>query len=307
MIDPTFTELSVRRQCEILNLNRSSYYYEPESRLEEQCLMNRIYELWRKYPFYGYRKVHAVLVREGERVNRKIVQRIMKEMELQAIYPKCNMSAPSKGHLIYPYLLTGIEVVQVNQLWVTDITYIKMPVGFTYFIAIMDVHSRFIVGYQLSISLEVDFCVESLQVALDNYGAPEIFNTDQGSQFTSKSWLQILLKHNVRISMDGKGRCFDNIYAERFWRTLKYEDVHIKAYETVSEARESLAAFVKFYNFERPHQSLNYKVPADLYFARGARIGPCYTQGPQPWWPANCEAPHGCGLVHNTTAKHCAK
>ena len=307
MIDPTFTELSVRRQCEILNLNRSSYYYEPESRLEEQCLMNRIYELWRQHPFYGHRKVHAVLVREGERVNRKKVQRIMSEMELQSIYPKCHISAPSKEHLIYPYLLTEIKIVRVNQLWVTDITYIKMPVGFLYFIAIMDVHSRFIVGHQLSISLEVDFCVESLQAALDNYGIPEIFNTDQGSQFTSQSWLQTLLKHNVRISMDGKGRCFDNIYAERFWRTLKYEDVHIKAYETVNEALDSLTAFVKFYNFERPHQALNYKVPADLYFARGARIGPCYIQGRQPWWPAHCEAPHGCGLVHNTTAKHCAK
>ncbi len=228
----------------------------------------------------------------------------MSEMNLQAIYPKCNSSAPSKDHLIYPYLLTGVEIVRLNQVWVTDITYIKMPVGFAYLIAIMDLHTRFIVSHKLSISLEVDFCVESLQVALHNYGVPEIFNTDQGSQFTSKSWLQILLQHGVQISMVGKGRCFDNIFAERLWRTIKYEDVHIKAYETVEEARESLAAFVRFYNFERPHQSLNYKVPADLYLARHAHVRPCYPQGPQPWWPAYCEAPHGCGLVDNTTTRH---
>jgi len=267
MIDPTLTELSVRQQCQILNLNRSSYYYEPDPRLEDQCLANRIYEIWMRHPFYGYRKVHAVLVHEGELVNRKKVQRLMSEMSLHSIHPKQNGSIPSKGHLIYPYLLGGMEIVRINQVWVTDITYIKMPVGFVYFVAILDLHSRFIVGHQLSISLEADFCVESLQFSLHHYSAPEIFNTDQGSQFTSQSWIQILLENRVQISMDGKGRCFDNIFVERLWRTIKYEDVYLKAYESVNEVRDGLDAFVKFYNFQRPHQSLEYKTPAEIYLS----------------------------------------
>ncbi len=265
MIDITFTELSIRQQCDLIKVSRSSYYYEPSGRLEEQDFMNHIHEIWLRYPFYGYRKITATLVREGHSINHKKVQRLMHEMNLRAIYPKPKLSRQSKEHLVYPYLLNEVEINRVNQVWATDITYIKMPTGFLYLLAIIDLHSRFIVGHEISISLEADFCIETLACSLNKYSHPEIFNTDQGSQFTSRNWIQTLIDNNVKISMDGKGRCFDNILVERLWRTIKYEEVYLKSYDTVNEAKSGITEFVKFYNNIRPHQSLKYKTPAEIY------------------------------------------
>lgn len=264
MIEPNFKDLSIRNQCDLLNINRSGYYYHPVSN-EDQELMNLIHEIWLKYPFYGYRKIKAVLVREGYVINHKKVQRLMQEMDLQAIYQKPKLSQVNKEHLIYPYLLDKLTITRANQVWATDLTYIKMPEGFIYLLAIIDLHSRFIVAANVSTSMEAIYAIETIEAAIASYDPPEIFNTDQGSQFTSIGWVNSLLTHNIRISMDGKGRCFDNIYIERFWRTIKYEEVYLKSYETVSEARSALMNFISFYNYERPHQGLNYKTPSELY------------------------------------------
>ena len=269
MIDQNFEDLSIRDQCDILGVNRSGYYYKSTSEdSQDQELMNIIHEIWLKYPFYGYRKIKAVLERDGYAINHKKVQRLMQTMDLQAIYQKPNLSKPNKQHLIYPYLLGDLKITKVNQVWVTDLTYIKMPEGFVYLLAIMDLYSRFIVSGNVSISMEAEFCVETLEFAMKNHDRPEIFNTDQGSQFTSNNWVQTLLKSDVKISMDGKGRCFDNIYIERFWRTVKYEEVYLKSYETVTEARLALMNFIEFYNHKRPQQNLGYKTPSELYFGK---------------------------------------
>ncbi len=265
MVDSTFAALSIKQQCNVLNVSKSSYYYEPSSKLEDQNLMNLIQEIWLKHPFYGYRKIKAVLTQEGYVINHKKVQRLMQQMNLVAIYPKPKLSTKSKEHLVYPYLLTNVVIVRVNQVWATDITYIKMPIGFLYLLAIIDLYSRYIVGYSISISLEAEFCIETLQIALSIYGNPEIFNTDQGSQFTSNQWVQTLVDNKVKISMDGKGRCFDNIFVERLWRTIKYEEVYLNSYDTVTEARIGIKEFIEFYNYKRPHQSLQYKTPAEVY------------------------------------------
>ena len=268
MIDSNFEELSIRKQCELLKVNRSSHYYEACPKFEEQNIANTIHEIWMKHPFFGYRKIKAVLALQGVQVNHKKVQRIMHEMGICALYPKPKTSIRSNYNLLYPYLLKGVEITRPNQVWATDITYIKMADGFIYLLAIIDLYSRYIVGYTISISLEADFCVEALESALQKYNRPEIFNTDQGSQFTSNDWLKTLLINEVKISMDGKGRCFDNIFIERFWRTVKYEEVYLKSYDSVSEARQELDEFINFYNHERPHQSLQYKTPASLYQQR---------------------------------------
>ncbi len=272
MIDATFQELSIRQQCTVLGVSKSSYYYEPSPKLEDQNLMNFIQEIWLQHPFYGYRKIKAVLTQEGYVINHKKVQRLMKEMNLAAIYPKPKMSMQSKEHLIYPYLLNDVLIIKANQVWATDITYIKMQLGFLYLLAIIDLYSRYIVGHAVSTSLEADFCIETLQIALSIYGNPEIFNTDQGSQFTSNHWIKILIDNKVKISMDGKGRCFDNIFVERLWRTIKYEEVYLSSYDTVTEARVGINEFVEFYNYKRPHQSLKYKTPAEIYLLSKERI-----------------------------------
>jgi putative transposase len=270
MIDSNFVELSLRNQFDLLNLNRSSYYYQKviPSR-SDQDLANKIHEIWLKYPFFGYRKITAFLNNQGIIINHKKVQRLMQEMKLLAIYPKFkgNLSKANNNDQCYPYLLKDLKIERVNQVWATDITYVRINEGFTYFLAIIDLYSRFVLESYLSTNLEADFCIETLKSALKGYSKPEIFNTDQGSQFTSNGWCDLLKGNQVKISMDGKGRCFDNIFSERFWRTVKYEEVYLKSYETVKEAREQLTSFVEFYNYQRPHQSLDYNTPAQVYFA----------------------------------------
>ena len=273
MIDVSFSGLSVRSQCELLCLNRSSYYYKPvDDEQKDQDIANRIYEIWLRYPFYGYRKITAVLRREGIIVNHKKVQRLMKNMDLAAIFPKkTNYSKKVSYNQLYPYLLKDVMINRPNQVWTTDITYIRMNEGFVYFMAIIDLFSRFILSNSLSITLEAEFCVDALQVALNQYRKPQIFNTDQGSQFTSFDGTHLLQENEIQISMDGKGRCFDNIHQERLWRTIKYEEVYLKGYDSVKQAREELEKFVEFYNYSRPHQALNYKTPAEVYFTKVAK------------------------------------
>lgn len=272
MIDQGFVELSLRDQFLLLSLNRSSFYYQKIAESEhDQNIANKISELWLKYPFYGYRKITAVLKREGILINHKKVLRLMQEMNLSAIFPKANNNKWKKAEYNqYPYLLKDLAIDKANQVWATDITYIRLHEGFVYFLAIIDLHSRFILSSYLSTSLEAEFCIETLQKALKNYQYPEIFNTDQGSQFTSFDWCDLLKEKNIKISHDGKGRCFDNIINERLWRTVKYEEVYLKSYNSVNEARIELDKFVHFYNYERPHQSLSYKTPAEVYFNNGS-------------------------------------
>ena len=270
MVDENFADLSLRSQFDLLGLNRSSYYYKVAGdNQKDQDIANLIYELWLKYPFYGYRKITAVLRREGLIINHKKVQRLMKKANLAAILPSKKKGNYQKINYeqIYPYLLNNLDIYKINQVWTTDITYIAMNEGFTYFIAIIDRYSRFILSSYLSTSLEAEFCVNTLTIALSKYQKPEIFNTDQGSQFTSVNWTDLLNKESIKISMDGKGRCFDNIHQERLWRTIKYEEVYLKSYDSVLQAREQLFKFVEFYNYQRPHQSLKYKTPAEIYFA----------------------------------------
>jgi len=269
MIDAGFIELSLREQFLLLNLNRSNYYYQKiELNQQDQNIANKINELWLKHPFYGYRKIAAVLRREGFFVNHKKVLRLMKEMNLSAIFPKANKGKWIKmNQSQYPYLLKDLSIEKTNQVWATDITYIRLHDGFVYFLAIIDLYSRFILSAYLSTSLEAEFCVEMLKISLEKYQNPEIFNTDQGSQFTSFDWCDLLKEKNIKISHDGKGRCFDNIINERLWRTVKYEEVYLKSYESVSDARLQLMDFVEFYNYQRPHQALKYKTPAEIYFA----------------------------------------
>lgn len=269
MINSEFTDLSVNKQLDLLSLSKSRYYYKSRTDPEkDQDIANQIHELWLKYPFYGYRKITAVLRREGLIINHKKVHRLMKKMNLGAIFPsKESGNKKISYNQLYPYLLKGLRIDKSNKVWTTDITYIRMNEGFVYFVAIADRFSRFILSEYLSTSLEAEFCVNSLIFALGKYQKPEIFNTDQGSQFTSAIWTNLLEENQIRISMDGKGRCFDNIHQERLWRTVKYEEVYLKSYDSVSHARKELTKFVEFYNHERPHQSLNYKTPAEVYFA----------------------------------------
>ncbi len=269
MVDEGFIQLSLREQFFLLNLNRSNYYYQKiEANQIDQNIANKISELWLKYPFYGYRKITAVLMREGILINHKKVLRLMQEMNLSAIFPKANkLKLIKKNHQKYPYLLKDLIIEKTNQVWATDITYIRLCEGFVYFLAIIDLYSRFILSANLSTSLEADFCVEMLKISLEKYQHPQIFNTDQGSQFTSFNWCDMLKEKNIKISHDGKGRCFDNIVNERLWRTVKYEEVYLKSYDSVNDARKQLMDFVEFYNYQRPHQALKYKTPAEIYFA----------------------------------------
>jgi putative transposase len=224
-------------------------------------LMDRQYL---KTPFYGSRKMRVWLREQGHQVNRKRVRRLMRLMGLEAIYRRPNTSKPAPGHRIYPYLLKGVEVNRVDQVWAADITYIPMARGFLYLVAIMDWHSRHVVAWKLSNTMDTDFCVAALEAALGK-GRPEVFNTDQGAQFTSEAFTQTLQERGIRVSMDGKGRYLDNIFVERLWRSIKYEEVYLKAYQTVAEARVGINAYLEFYNRLRPHQSLGYRSPAEVY------------------------------------------
>ena len=260
------TDPSMRRQCELLGVNRSSLYYEavkPDA--EELALMRRLDELHLKYPFYGSRKLTQALKAEGCDVNRKRVQRLMRVMGIESTAPKPNTSKPSPEHAKYPYLLRNLKVSRVNQVWAADVTYIPMAHGFIYLVAIIDWFSRRVLAWRVSTSLEPNFCVEALEEALTRYGCPEIFNTDQGSQFTAEAFISVLLALGIQISMDGKGRWLDNVFIERLWRSLKYEEVYLHAYDTVAAAREGIARYFDFFNNERPHEALGYQTPASFY------------------------------------------
>ena len=267
MIRRDHPQLSLRRQCGLLGISRSSAYYRPVEvgayELELMGLMDRQYLVT---PFYGSRRMTAWLKAQGQRVNRKRVQRLMRKMGLETIYQRPRTSVPAPEHRVYPYLLRGVEVDRVDQVWAADITYIPMARGFLYLVAVMDWHSRYVVAWRLSNSLDADFCVDALEEALAR-GSPEIFNSDQGSQFTSEAFTAVLQGRGVRISMDGKGRCMDNIFVERLWRSLKYEEVYLKAYETVADARAGIGAYLRFYNDERLHQTLGYRTPRELFEA----------------------------------------
>jgi putative transposase len=265
MIDRTHA-LPVTRQCQLLNLSRSSVYYQPAGASDEDLrLMRRIDEMHLKRPFYGSRRIRDWLQDEGFAVNRKRVQRLMRQMGITALYPKANTSRPGKGHKIYPYLLKGLDIDRPNQVWAADICYVPMARGFVYVVAIMDWYSRKVLAWQVANTMDADFCVEALEEALCRYGTPEIFNTDQGAQFTSEAFTGALKAAGIRISMDGKGRWVDNVFVERLWRSLKYEEVYLKAYETVAEARQGMANYFRFYNRERRHQGLNRQTPDQVY------------------------------------------
>lgn len=258
--------LSMRRQSELLNINRSGMYYKPVERGKEELeLMRRMDELHLKYPFFGSRMMTQTLRAEGRQINRKRIQRLMRVMGLESTAPKPNTSKPSKEHPVFPYLLRKLKISRVNQVWAADITYIPMAMGFAFLVAIMDLYSRRVLSWRLSNTLETSFCERALREALLRYGKPEIFNTDQGSQFTDRNFTSILLDRRVKVSMDGRGRCLDNIFVERLWRSLKYEEVYLKEYESMKEARFGIGNYFKFYNDSRPHSMLGQQTPAGFY------------------------------------------
>jgi len=262
----TGSDISVRRQCALAGVARSSWYYQPRGESEENLLyMRLIDEQYLKTPFYGSPRMCWVLRQKGYNVNEKRVSRLMKVMGLQAIYPKKNLSKAAPGHKIYPYLLRGLKIDCPNQVWSTDITYIRMLRGFLYLCAVIDWHSRAVLSWRLSNTMDVDFCIETLEDALESGIKPEIFNTDQGSQFTSPKFTQVLLDHKVQISMDGRGRALDNVFIERLWRDVKYEHVFLHEYENGADLYKGLEAYFHFRNKERPHEALGYKVPWDVY------------------------------------------
>jgi putative transposase len=267
-VDRVHPDLSLRRQCELLGVNRAGLYYERVGESEENLrLMRLMDEQYTRTPFYGSRRMTAWLAAQGFKVNRKRISRLMELMGIEAVYPKPQLSQPGEGHRIYPYLLRGVTVERVNQVWSTDITYIRMAQGFIYLVAVMDWFSRFVLSWSLSLTMEIDFCILALKGALRR-GRPEIFNSDQGSQFTSEKFTAELQAKEIAISMDGRGRCMDNIFIERLWRSLKYEEVYLKDYESVMEARAGIERYFRFYNQERLHQSLDYQTPATIYQAR---------------------------------------
>jgi putative transposase len=252
-----------------LGLPRATYYYHPQVETAENLILMRLIdETYTDFPFFGSRRMVAWLEMKGCSVNRKRVQRLMRKMGLEAIYPKPKLSKNNPEHKIYPYLLRGVKPQRPNHIWSTDITYIPMRSGFLYLVAIIDWYSRCVLTWELSNTLEQSFCIATLERALEKFGAPEIFNTDQGAQFTSTTFTSILLAHRVKISMDGRGRALDNIYVERLWRAVKYEDVYLKAYNDGRDTYRGLRDYFSFYNNERPHQSLNYSTPAAIYFGK---------------------------------------
>lgn len=259
---------SIRRQCELIGLSRASWYRPAPLTGElpgNVALMDRIDALYTAHPFYGSRKLVAVLRRQGWVVNRKRVQRLMRRMGIQSLAPRPNTSRAHPQHKVYPYLLKGLPIVRPGQVYSTDITYIRIGSGFTYLTAVIDWYSRKVLSWRLSNTMDTGFCVDALQAALATHGAPDIFNTDQGSQFTSEAFIQVLKNHDIRISMDGRGRALDNIFVERLWRSVKYEEVYTKQYQSMTEAEATLAAYFEFYNNERPHQALGYRTPAEVH------------------------------------------
>ena len=270
MLEPSRTYLSVRTQCELLGIARSGLYYAQAVASEQEVLVKEVLvEEHLKAPMYGARKLAAVAHRKGYPAGRKLVGRLMNELGIKAISPcrRVSLSGGGKNRRRYPYLLRGVTITRPNQAWATDITYLRLESGFVYLVALIDLQSRYIVGWTVSTSLDAVFCIETLRQALRQHGTPEIVNMDQGTQFTSDDYLSVLEGAGVRISMDGKGRVFDNILIERFWRTVKYEEVYLKRYESVSEAREAIGEYIRFYNEQRVHQALAYQTPDEVYHA----------------------------------------
>lgn len=265
-------ELPKTRRCELLDVARSSAYYRPAPASEaDLALMRLIDEIHLRWPFYGSRRIRDELEERGHTVNRKRVQRLMRQMGLQALYPRQRTSQPGKGHAIYPYRRRGLTIERANQVWATDICYIPMAKGFMYLAAIMDWHSRRVLSWRVSNTLDTDFCIDALEEALQRFGAPEIFNTDQGCQFTSEPFTAVLKDHGIAISMDGKGRWVDNVFVERLWRSVKYEDVYLRAYETPAELHAGLDRYFRFYNTRRRHSALDRRTPDAVYFDQAGR------------------------------------
>jgi putative transposase len=259
--------LPVKRQCQLLGVARSTAYYEAQAlRQNDMEMMRRIDELHLQYPFAGSRMLREWLRREGFEVGRRHVRTLMRRMGISAVYRKPRTSLPHPKAAIYPYLLTGVWIEKPNHAWATDITYIPLAKGFAYLVAIVDLASRRVMAWRLSNTMDTAFCVEALKQAIARYGAPEIFNTDQGSQFTSGDFTDVLKAHSIQISMDGKGRWIDNVFVERLWRSVKYEDVYLNAYGTILEVKEGLTKYFTFYNQTRPHRSLDGRTPDEVYF-----------------------------------------
>jgi putative transposase len=267
MIDKTHL-LPVKTQAELLDLSRGSVYYEPVPTSDSDlALMAAMDEIHLKLPFYGIRRIRGELLARGFHVGRGHVATLMRKMGIEALYPKRRLSKPHPGHKVYPYLLRGLEITQAGQVWSSDITYLPMARGFCYLVAIMDWASRRVLSWRLSNTLDASFCIDALEEALARYDAPEIFNSDQGSQFTSEGFTGLLTSHGVRISMDGRGRWLDNVFIERLWRSVKYEEVYLKGYESIPEARRELAAYFDFYNLRRRHQGLEDRTPDEVYWS----------------------------------------
>jgi putative transposase len=266
MVDRTHG-LPITRQCALLGLNRSTLYYRSAGESAENLAIMRILdELYIDRPTRGSRTMRDCLEDKGIRVGRHRIRRLMARMGLTAIYPKKKLSQPGAGHKIYPYLLREVKVIRPRQVYAADITYIPMAKGFIYLVAVIDWYSRKVLSYRISNTLDAEFCVEAAREAIEVYGAPEIFNTDQGRQFTSEAFTNVLIRNGIKISMDGKGRWMDNVFVERLWRSLKYEEVYLRAYETVAEARRSIERYMHYFNAERRHQSLGRKTPDDVFF-----------------------------------------
>jgi len=260
--------LSISEQCRILGISRSGYYYEAKGETDENLLfMRRIDELYLDNPSWGSRQMRNRLRLEGHKVNRKRIQRLMRVMGIEALYPKRNLSRPHPEHKVYPYLLRGMDIDKPNKVWCADITYIRLKHGFVYLVAILDWYSRKVLSWELSNTMDDWFCVSALESAIRHYGKPEIFNTDQGSQFTGKDFTNVLKLYEIKISMDGKGRALDNVIIERFWRSLKYEEVYLKEYENMAECREGIDHYTRKYNSFRPHSSVGRMTPDMAYYA----------------------------------------
>lgn len=269
MIDNNSSNLSIARQCNLLSVNKSTYYYKQRGLTEQELgIMKIIDEIYTEHPYFGARRMSKYLESYDITIGRKAVSRYYRIMAIEAVYPNLNLSKRNQAHKIYPYLLKDVEVTKVNQVWSTDITYIRMAQGFVYLVAVIDWFSRYILSWKVSISLESDFCIEALEDAIEKYGHPEIFNTDQGSQFTSKNFISVLTGHKIRISMDGKGRALDNVFIERFWRYLKQEKIYMIILNTVKEAKNAISDYMSFYNKKRMHQSLKYLTPEQVHFRK---------------------------------------
>ncbi len=273
LIEPEHPSLSIRRQCELLGLARSSRYYQPAAETAEDLrLMRLLDEEYTAHPFLGSRRLTQWLREQGEMVNRKRVQRLLRIMGLEAIYPKPKLSTAAAGHRVYPYLLRNVRIERPDQVWSTDITYVPLTGGFMYLAAILDWYSRYVVAWRLSNTLDGSFCLEMLDEALSR-GRPEIFNTDQGVQFTAAAWTGRLEAAGIAVSMDGKGRCLDNVFVERLWRTVKYEDIYLWRYDDVPQLQQGLRRYFPYYNEERLHQGLDYRTPAEVYQQRNKSAG----------------------------------